>query len=104
MDDERYDAMRHAVDLARTGKFNNWWTIAARLRLSAAATDLEWTPLSVRGLIDCARMPGRDVKRHRRPLDRPTEHGRLTSLSAATLLMGALRYGAIVATPRWCSR
>jgi hypothetical protein len=45
MDDERYDAMRHAVDLARTGKFNNWWTIAARLRLKRCRhEDLEWTP------------------------------------------------------------
>jgi hypothetical protein len=29
MSELRDNAMRHAVDLARTGKFNNWWTIAA---------------------------------------------------------------------------
>jgi len=45
MDDERYDAMRDAVDLARTGKFNNWWTIAARLRFKRyRQDDLDWTP------------------------------------------------------------
>jgi hypothetical protein len=45
MDEERYDAMVRAVDLARTGRFNNWWTIAARLRLKRCRDeDLEWTP------------------------------------------------------------
>jgi hypothetical protein len=32
MSDRRDDAMRHAVDLACTGKFNNWWTVAAWMR------------------------------------------------------------------------
>jgi hypothetical protein len=45
MSDQRYDAMRHAVDLALTGQFRNWWTIAARLRLKCyREADLDWTP------------------------------------------------------------
>jgi hypothetical protein len=34
MDNERYDAMKHAVDLARTGKFNNWRTLAHPCRFA----------------------------------------------------------------------
>jgi hypothetical protein len=45
MDDQRYNAMTCAVDLARSGKINNWWTIAARLRLKRYRDeDLDWTP------------------------------------------------------------
>lgn len=44
MIDQRYDAMVRAVDLARTGQFNNWWTIAARLRIKRYRQDaLDWT-------------------------------------------------------------
>lgn len=46
MRDRRYDAMRHAVDLARTGHFSNWWCVAARLRIKRYAPgDLAWTAL-----------------------------------------------------------
>lgn len=44
MSDQRYDAMRHAVDLARTGQFSNWWSVAARLRAKRyEQADLDWT-------------------------------------------------------------
>jgi len=44
MRDERYDAMMRAVDLARTGQFSNWWTIAARLRMKRFQQEaLNWT-------------------------------------------------------------
>jgi hypothetical protein len=32
MGDRRYDAMRHAVALALSGRYNNWWSVMARLR------------------------------------------------------------------------
>jgi hypothetical protein len=31
MGDRRYDAMRHAVALALSGRYNNWWAVTARL-------------------------------------------------------------------------
>lgn len=44
MIDQRYDAMMRAVDLARSGQFNNWWTIAAHLRIKRYQQDaLDWT-------------------------------------------------------------
>lgn len=44
MSDRRYDAMRHAVDLARTGQYRNWWSVAARLRAKRyRETDVDWT-------------------------------------------------------------
>jgi hypothetical protein len=44
MSNRRYDAMKHAVDLARTGRYNNWWSVAARLRTKKyRAADVEWT-------------------------------------------------------------
>ena len=43
MTDSCYEAMKHAVDLARTGRFSNWWTIAARLRIKRYQdSDLKW--------------------------------------------------------------
>jgi hypothetical protein len=45
MNHRRTDAMRHAVDLARTGLFANWSSVAARLRaLRYHDTDVDWTP------------------------------------------------------------
>ena len=44
MNEECFDAMRHAVDLARSGQFSNWWTIQARLRTKGyKLVDLAWT-------------------------------------------------------------
>jgi hypothetical protein len=44
MSDRRYDAMRHAVDLALSGRCSNWWSIAARLRAkSYREADVDWT-------------------------------------------------------------
>lgn len=44
MSDRRYDAMRHAVNLARTGQFSNWWSVAAWLRAKRyREADVEWT-------------------------------------------------------------
>jgi hypothetical protein len=44
MSDRRYDAMRHAVDLARSGLCSNWWSVAARLRAKRYhESDVEWT-------------------------------------------------------------
>jgi hypothetical protein len=41
----RYDAMRHAVDLARTGRFYDWLSVAARLRAGKYREgDVDWTP------------------------------------------------------------
>ena len=46
----RTDAMRHAVDLARTGLFANWSSVAARLRASKyREADVDWTPGSGSG-------------------------------------------------------
>jgi hypothetical protein len=45
MSDRRYDAMRHAVELARSGRCSNWWSVAARLRAKRYhESDVEWTP------------------------------------------------------------
>jgi hypothetical protein len=44
MSDRRYAAMKQAVDLARSGLCNNWWSIAARLRARHYhEADVEWT-------------------------------------------------------------
>jgi hypothetical protein len=44
MRDRRYEAMMHAVDLARTGRFSNWWSVAARLRAKRyREADVDWT-------------------------------------------------------------
>ena len=44
MSDRRYDAMKHAVVLAQTGRFRNWWSVAARLRAKRyREADVEWT-------------------------------------------------------------
>jgi hypothetical protein len=44
MSDRRYDAMRHAVALALSGRFHNWWAVAARLRAKRYhETDVDWT-------------------------------------------------------------
>ena len=44
MSDRRYDAMRHAVDLALSGRCNNWWSVAARLRARRyQESDVQWT-------------------------------------------------------------
>jgi hypothetical protein len=38
------DALMRAGDMARTGKFSNWWTIWARLRIGQCSDhDLDWT-------------------------------------------------------------
>jgi hypothetical protein len=43
--------MRHAVDLARTGRFNGWSSVAARLRAEKyRETDVDWTPVQRRWL------------------------------------------------------
>jgi len=44
MTDPCFAAMQHAVDLARTGRCSNWWTIQARLRIRGyKLADLAWT-------------------------------------------------------------
>jgi hypothetical protein len=44
MSDRRYDAMRHAVHLARSGLCSNWWAVSARLRARRyRESDVEWT-------------------------------------------------------------
>lgn len=44
MSDRRYDAMRHAVQLALTGRYSNWWSVAARLRARRyQEADVDWT-------------------------------------------------------------
>jgi len=44
MSDRRYAAMRHAVDLARTGQCRNWWSVAARLRARRYRdADVDWS-------------------------------------------------------------
>ena len=44
MSDERHAAMRHAVDLAQTGRFNNWWVVHAQLRIMGYREDaLNWS-------------------------------------------------------------
>lgn len=45
MNHRRTDAMRQAVDLARTGLFANWLSVATRLRvLKYRDADVDWTP------------------------------------------------------------
>jgi hypothetical protein len=44
MSDRAYEAMRRAVDLARSGRCHNWWTVQARLRAEGfQIVHLEWT-------------------------------------------------------------
>jgi hypothetical protein len=44
MRDRRYVAMQKAVDLARSGRCSNWWSVQARMLVSGCeAADLEWT-------------------------------------------------------------
>lgn len=44
MSNQRDDAMRHAVVLALSGRCNNWWTVAARLRAKRyREADVDWT-------------------------------------------------------------
>jgi hypothetical protein len=63
MSHRRYDAMRHAVSLARTGRFTDWASVAARLRAEEyREADVDWTPVQQRWLdrlcieARCARM------------------------------------------------
>jgi hypothetical protein len=45
MNHRRYDAMRHAVHLARSGLFTDWSSVAARLRvLKYRGGEVDWTP------------------------------------------------------------
>lgn len=42
--DRRYEAMRRAVDLARSGRHSNWWMVQAQLRVEGyQLAHLEWT-------------------------------------------------------------
>jgi hypothetical protein len=44
MSDEPHVAMRHAVDLAQTGWFNNWWVVYAQLRIMGYREEaLNWS-------------------------------------------------------------
>jgi hypothetical protein len=44
MSDRRYDAMKHAVHLAMSGRYSNWWSVSARLRaIRYQEADVEWT-------------------------------------------------------------
>jgi hypothetical protein len=44
MSDRRDDAMRHAVALALSGQYNNWWAVAARLRTRRfREADVDWS-------------------------------------------------------------
>jgi hypothetical protein len=44
LSDRRYDAMKHAVQLALTGRYSNWWSVAARLRANRyQEADVDWT-------------------------------------------------------------
>ena len=44
MSDRRDDAMKHAVQLALTGRYSNWWSVAARMRArSYQEADVDWT-------------------------------------------------------------
>src|SRR5262245_58041326 len=44
MSDRRDDAMRHAVALALSGQYNNWWAVAARLRARRfREADVDWS-------------------------------------------------------------
>jgi PAS domain-containing protein len=45
MRDEHHEAMRRAVDLALSGQYSNWWSIAGRMRARGClVSHLEWTP------------------------------------------------------------
>ena len=74
----RTDAMRHAVDLARTGLFANWSSVAARLRASKyREADVDWTP-GQRQWLDrlcaearCTRLAARRMKRQPSRPSRP---------------------------------
>jgi hypothetical protein len=51
MNHRRYDAMRHAVSLARSGRFTDWSSVAARLRAEKfRETDVDWSPVQQRWL------------------------------------------------------
>jgi hypothetical protein len=44
MSDRRYDAMRQAVALALSGRYNNWWAVTARLRARRyREVDVAWS-------------------------------------------------------------
>jgi hypothetical protein len=44
MCDRRYDAMKHAVHLALSGRYSNWWSVAARMRAKRYhESDVDWT-------------------------------------------------------------
>jgi hypothetical protein len=44
MNDRCYEAMRHAVALALSGQYNNWWAVSARLRARRYRdADVEWS-------------------------------------------------------------
>ena len=44
MTDRRYDAMRQAVALALSGRYNNWWAVTARLRTRRyQEADVQWS-------------------------------------------------------------
>jgi hypothetical protein len=46
MTHRRYNAMRHAVNLARSGRFNDWSSVAARLRAEKyMEVDVDWSPV-----------------------------------------------------------
>jgi hypothetical protein len=72
MSHRRYDAMRHAVGLARTGRFTDWSSVAARLRAEKyRKADVDWTPVQQRWLdrlcieARCARLAARSEQLHR---------------------------------------
>jgi hypothetical protein len=47
----RYDAMRQAVSLARTGRYGDWSSVAARLRADRyRQDDVDWTLVQQRWL------------------------------------------------------
>jgi len=51
MTHRRYDAMRYAVSLARSGRFNNWSSVAARLQAGEyREADVDWSPVQQRWL------------------------------------------------------
>ena len=44
MSDRRDDAMKHAVQLALSGRYSNWWSVSARMRATSyQESDVDWT-------------------------------------------------------------
>jgi hypothetical protein len=44
MSDRRDDAMKHAVQLALSGRYSNWWSVSARMRaMRYQESDVDWT-------------------------------------------------------------